>query len=460
MTVAKEITQLKQSVVQLNITVKKEDIRSEYDSIIADTTKNIRIPGFRPGKVPRNVLERKLGDTLLKEVKGRIIELSLASIFEDENFPQSQRPLPYSNPKIDDKTLADTLNLDEDLSFSVQYDAMPSVHVEKWSGFEIEVPDVQISDEDIDREIEILCERNAAVFDKDEHATAQKGDIVTVDYGEIDSTGKFIESTTRKDYVWTLGTGRNVYEFDDALIGMKRGEIREIEKTYPQDFENTAFAGQTKKIRIIMNNIKEKVLPKLDDEFAKDIGEQYNTLDDLKNNIKSRLENERDTAINTFKINSIFEKLMEITPVDLPKSMVQIQLKTQWRDFARQMGLPVDKEIFEDSDSVEDPWEKNLMELWQPGVVKTLHSGLIASAIAHQLSLEVSDEELDHEIERIAQERKSGIEEVAAYYAQENRKDLLKEDIKEHKMFNILLTENTFRIGQKQNFLEFTGKNK
>ncbi|MDR2150154.1 MAG: trigger factor [Spirochaetaceae bacterium] len=461
MTVTKKITELKQSAVQLDITVRKEDIRSEYDSIITDATKNIRIPGFRPGKVPRNVLERKLGYTLLKEVKGRILELALATIFEDEEFPQSYRPLPYSTPEIDDETRDRTLNLDEDLTFSVHYDVMPSVHVEKWTGFEVEVPEIKISDEDINQEIEILRERNAAVFDKDEQAPAQKGDVVTVDYGEIDSAGKFIENTMRKDYVWTLGTGRNVYELDDALIGMKRGEIREIEKNYPQDFENTALAGQTKKIRVIMNNIKEKTLPVLDDEFAKDMGEQYNTLDELRNTIKSRLEKERDAAIHTFKINSIFEKIIAITPIELPESMIRIQLQTQWRNLTNQMDVPVDGEIIEEYGAEKDPWKKDLMKLWRPGVIKTLHSGLIATAIARQLSLEVSDEELQHEIERIAQERKSvEIEELTAYYEQESRKELLKEDIKERKLFDIILKENIFKTGQEQNFLEFTGKNK
>lgn len=459
MTVTKEITQMEHSVVKLNITVKKEDVRSEYDNIIVNTTKSIRIPGFRPGKVPRNVLERKLGDALLKEVKGRIVELSLNSVWDAEDFPISQRPLPYSKTILDDQAISGTLNLDEDFSFSVQYDVMPVVHVEKWSGFEIEVPDVKISDEDVNREIEVLLERNSTVLDKDEQAQAQKGDIVSVDYGEIDGNGELIEKTVRKDYVWPLGTGRNEYEFDDDIIGMKCGEIREIEKTYTQDIENKDSAVQTKKIRVTMNSIKEKTLPVLDDEFAKDISEQYNTLDDLKNSIKKQLEEDLSTALNTFKINSIFEKIMEITPVDLPESMIRVQMQSRWRDFARRRGISVDTEVFEDSED-EKPWKKNLMELWRPNTIKTLHSGLIASNIAHQLSIEVSEEEVNHEIEHIAKERNSTLEEVAAYYANETSKDLLKEDVKENKVFEILLAENTFRNGQKQNFLEFIEKSK
>jgi trigger factor len=460
MTISKEITHLEHSAVKLDVTIGKDDVRSEYDDIISEYRKNIKIPGFRPGKVPRDVLERKLGKDLLAEVKARVIERVIKNIFDDETFPKAEQPLSYSTPKIDDDTLkAGPLNLDADFSFSMQYDILPSVPVERWTGFEVEVPDVSITDEDINRELEVIRERNAVVYDKDESAPAETGDVITVSYCEVSEAGEVVQDTNYEDYVFTLGTGSNKYKFDGDLVGMKREETREFEKTYPENFENKDLAGKTKKLRVKMLTIKEKKLPDLNDDFAQDVDEQYHTIDDLRGSIRNRFEKELGDQIRVLKTNTILEKIMEMAPVDLPESMIRIQLQSRWRNVASRLKFPADSDLFED-DSGKDAAIKELVRSWRPEVIQQLHSGLVADSIIQKLSLEVSDKEVVHEIECIAQDTKSPFEETLAYYKQESRQELLKEELKERKLLDILLAENTFKPGKKQNFLEFTRKDK
>jgi trigger factor len=245
--VSKEITRLEQSSVKLTVTVSKEDVSSQYNDLLTDYSRNLQMPGFRKGKVPKEVLERKFGSSLKGEALGRIIEKSITGIFEDESFPQADRPLPYSSPELEGTP---ALDFGEDLQFSVTYDVMPAIQVGTWKGLSVEIPDAGVTDEDIDRELELIRNRNAIVQDKDDEAPAEDGDVVTVDYLELSETGEPREATRREEFVFTLGSGYNMYRFDEEIKGMRKDETREFEKVYPEDFIDKELAGRTVTLRV------------------------------------------------------------------------------------------------------------------------------------------------------------------------------------------------------------------
>ena len=215
MSISKEITRLEHSAVKLTLTVGKDQVRSHYDELIQDYVKSAAIPGFRKGKVPRDVLERKFGDALKEEALSKILNKVIEETFTDESFPKENQPLPYSTPRLDEETEL-VLELDKDLIFSVVYDVLPQLVVGPWKGLELEVPDVSVGDEDISRELEAIRERNAIVLDKDDDTEAAKDHVVTVNYCELED-GKEIPGTERQDFVFTLGTGYNLYQFDDDI---------------------------------------------------------------------------------------------------------------------------------------------------------------------------------------------------------------------------------------------------
>ncbi|MDR2020320.1 MAG: trigger factor [Treponema sp.] len=454
MVISKDIVRLEHSSVKLTLTVGKEEVRSQYNEMLAGYTKSLQIPGFRKGKAPREVLERKFGSALKDEALGRIIEKTITGLFEDENFPKEDRPLPYSTPQVQDEPV---LDFDADLTFSVVYDTLPQFTVKTWKGLEVEVPQAAVSNGDINRELETIRDRNAIVMDKDESAAAAAGDVVTVNYLELSGTGEPLPGTEREDFVFTLGTGYNTFKFDDEMTGMKKGEIRDIEKSYPADFEDKDLAGKTKKIRITLSALKEKKLPGLDDDLAQDVDEKYKTLEDLKNSIRERLTRNLEKRIRDITVSKILEKVMENTPVEAPESMIRIELESRWRNLARRFNTSPE-ELVKIMDKSGQGYEAITAE-WRPDAVRALHSRLIVETLMKDLALEASDEDAEQALENMAAESNSPLEDIKKYYQQENMKEYLKEEIKERKLFDILIKENTVKPGKKVNYLDLAANN-
>ncbi|MDR1418870.1 MAG: trigger factor [Treponema sp.] len=449
MTVSKEITRLERSSVKLTLTVGKDDVGSHYDDLVKDYAKNIQMPGFRRGKVPHEVLVRKFGDALKGEALERTIEGALTQVFDDESFAREDKPLPYSTPKVEEDPKFDTA---ADLVFSVVYDVLPKVTVGQYKGLEVEVPGAEVTDADIDRELETVRERNAVVLDRDDSAAAEKDNVVTVNYGETNEDGGVIPGSERQDFVFTLGSGYNIYQFDDEITGMKKGETKDFEKTFPADFSDTELAGKTKKIRVTLTALKEKKLPELNDDLAQDVDEKYKTLGDLENNIRERMRKNLENRLRDIKISRLLEKIVENTPVDVPESMIRLELDSRWRNLARRFNVSVEnvvKIMERDGRSGED-----IQNEWRPGAVKALHSRLIVETLMDDLSLAASDEELEKEFETMAQKEETTAEEVKKYYEENSSTEYLKEEIRERKLFDILLAENTIKTGKTENYLD------
>jgi len=459
--VSKEITRLEKSNVKLRLTVPKEEVQAQYQDVLKDYTKNAQLPGFRKGKVPQEVLLRKFGDSLKGAALGKVIEKAVEEVFQDEKLPRNERPLPYSQPMMQEEP---KLDLDQDLSFSLVYDVLPAVSVGQWKDLEIEVPAVEISGEDINRELEQIRDRNAFVLDRDETAPAQAGDIATINYCELGEDGAEIPNTRRDDFVFTLGSRSNVYQLDDDVTGMKKGETKELTKTYPPaaaDADdralNTPFAGKTLKLRVTLTALKEKKLPDLDDDLAQDVDEKFQTLDDLKNSIKERLEKSLALRIKDVKINKLLEKIMENTPVTLPESMVRAELEGRLRAMARRFGTDVEKLLQMMAMSGQDPGA--LEQNWRSQAERALHSRLIVETLIEEQHLEVSDADVEKELENIAADTQTSLEEVKQRYEGKDALEYIRDSIREARFYDALLAENTVKTGSKANYLDLMEKN-
>ena len=326
------------------------------------------------------------------------------------------------------------------------------------TGLEVEVPGAEITDEDLNRELEEIRERNAIVLDRDDSAQAQKDDVVTVDYFELDEAGETLPGSGRQDFVFTLGSGYNIYKFDDDITGMKKGETKEFTKTFPGDFSDSSLAGQTKRLRVTLTALKEKQLPGLDDDLAQDVDEKFNTLEDLKNSIRARLEKNLQRRLKEIKINKLLEKIMENTPVIIPESMIRVEIEGRLRNLARQFNTSSENvmKMLSQSGGGLDNIEKE----WRPGDEKALHSRLIVETLIEERKLEAGDNEVETELETMAAETGTALEEFKKYYEQDNMKEYLKEDIKERKLFDLLLAENTVKAGEKAKYLDLVSNNR
>jgi len=443
----KEIKRLEKSNIQLNITVPKEDVKAQYNDMLREYSKNLQIPGFRKGHVPKEVLERKFAEALKGEAMGRIMESTLQDIFKDENMPRNERPLPYSTPELQGEPQFD---FEKDLEFSVVYDVLPEIKIGEWKGLNVEHPYAEVEKKDIDKELDDIRERNSIVIDKDDSAPAKKGDVVTFDYDIFEEDGVTPMKISRNDFTLTID-GKNVFKFDDDIAGMKKDEVKEFEKTFDSDFFDPDLAGKTRKVKITLKALKEKKLPDLDDDLAQDVDEKFKTLDDLKNSIKERLEKQLEYRLKEKKLSELLKKIMESSPVTLPESMIKAEVDGRMRQLARYYNANV--EAIQQMMAIGEKAQE-----WRGMAEKALHSRLIVETLMEEHKIEVTDDELEKEFESIAAANGTPVEEIKKHYNEE-AVFYLKEDIREKKMTEILFAENNLKPGKKENYLDFMSDN-
>ena len=442
----KEFTKLEKSAVRLTVTVEKSDVQETYKTILDKYVKNAQIPGFRKGHVPAAVLERKFSDALKQDALSEIIDKSLNEVFENE---KENRPLPYAQPVMEQFP---ELNLDSDLSYTVTFDVFPKIEVKDFSGITVKEPQVEITDKDIERELTAIQERNAVVMDKKDSETVAKDDIVTINYSELDENDKEIEGSKREGFVFTVGTGENIYKIDDEIIGMKKNETKQITKTYSKDEKDADLAGKTKKISVTVTSLKIRNLPALDDELAQDVNEKFKTLEDLKNDIKRSLETAKNRKISELKNNSLLSQLVEKNPFDIPVSMLQAELDGRWRMMAQQFQTT--PEQLEKMVTASGQTKETMLEQWTGDSEKMLKSRIIVDSLIREKNISVTPEEIEEQYAKIAQEGGISVDEVKKHYSDPRTKEYLIDDTKENKLYDEIYKTIKVSKGDKVNFEE------
>ena len=442
----KEFTKLEKSAVKLTVTVEKSDVQETYKTILDKYVKNAQIPGFRKGHVPAAVLERKFSDALKQDALSEIIDKSLNEVFENE---KENRPLPYAQPVMEQFP---ELNLDSDLSYTVTFDVFPKIEVKDFSGITVKEPQVEITDKDIERELTAIQERNAVVMDKKDSETVAKDDIVTINYSELDENDKEIEGSKREGFVFTVGTGENIYKIDDEIIGMKKNETKQITKTYSKDEKDADLAGKTKKISVTVTSLKIRNLPALDDELAQDVNEKFKTLEDLKNDIKRSLETAKNRKISELKNNSLLSQLVEKNPFDIPVSMLQAELDGRWRIMAQQFQTT--PEQLEKMVTASGQTKETMLEQWTGDSEKMLKSRIIVDSLIREKNISVTPEEIEEQYAKIAQEGGISVDEVKKHYSDPRTKEYLIDDTKENKLYDEIYKTVKVSKGDKVNFEE------
>ncbi len=446
MKLTKEFTNLEKSAVKLTVTIDKKDVEEIYSSTVSKYVKNAQIPGFRKGHVPASVLERKYGDSLRADAMSELIDKSLGEIFEKE---AENRPLPYAQPVMDKMPEFD---ISKDMVYSVTYDVFPKVSVKDFSGITVKEPQVSVDDNDIQDELKAIQERNAIVTDRKDGSSVEKDNIVTLNYSETDADGKEIEGTKRQDFVFTVGTGENIYKIDDELIGMKKGETKNITKTYSEDDSDPDLAGKTKNITVTVTAIKERKLPALDDELAQDVNEKYKTLDDMKADIKKNMENAKNRRIREIKNNDLLSQLVEKNAFEIPASMLRAELDGRWSMMARQFQTT--PEQLEKMITASGQSKEAMLNEWTGNSEKMLKSRIIVDSLLRDRNISVTPEEIEAEYKKIADEGGMSVDEVKKHYDDPRAKEYLIDDTKENKLYDQLYNEVKVTKGDKMTFKE------
>lgn len=444
----KKIEKLEHSRVKLTATVPVADVRSEYDAMMKEYTKSVKIDGFRKGHVPPSVLELKFGESLKLDAMSRVLEAAVEEGLKDS----AKKPLAYDAPSLEGTP---EFAVDKDFTFSVTYDVFPEFNAPGLDGIEISIPDVSVTDDDLAKELEQIRQRNAIVVDKSD--AAAKGDIVTLGWTELDAEGKPVAGTSREDFTFEIGTGYNLYKFDDDIEGMKAGEEKTFTKTYPADFGYPELAGRTVAISAKVAKVKAKNLPELDDELAQDISEKYKTLDDLKAGVKAQMESALESRMRSAKEKAIIDELMNRAPIDLPESMVNAEIHMRWESLKREMGIDSDEKM-EQIAEYSGKSRKALADEWKPAVEKSISARLILDKLIETGSYAASEEDIAAEYARQAEGTAMSVEEVKAEYEKHGSAGYIAEQIKERKFFDSVLSGATVKKGDPTGLVDFMGQ--
>ena len=439
----KEFKNLEKSAVELTVTIAKKDVAETYENTLKNYVKNAQIPGFRKGHVPANVLERKYGDSIKADTLGTLIDQSFDEIFKEET---ENRPLPYAQPTMEK---APELDITKDLTYTVKYDVFPKVEVKDFVGVNVKEPQVTITDDDLSDELKTIQERNATVTEKKD-GVVEKDNIVTINYVEVGEDGKEITDTKREDYVFSVGSGENLYKIDDEVVGMKKDETKEITKNYKKDFENSDLAGKTVKLNVTVKAVKIRDIPALDDDFAQDVNDKYKTLQDMKDDIKKNMELAVSRRVKELKNNSLLEQLVEKNKFDIPASMLAAELDGRWRMMAQQFQTTpeqLDKMIAASGQSKEA-----MLNEWTGDSEKMLKSRIIVDSLIRARNISVTPEEIEEQYKRIADEGGMTVEEVKKHYEDPRSKEYLIDDTKENKLYDQLYKEVKVSKGDKISF--------
>ena len=415
---------IEKNKVKLTIELDNERFARALNRVYKRIANEIDIPGFRRGKAPKFLLDRYVG-------KEKIRYEAIEDIFSDvyREAVKMSNISPVSQPVIEN--IEDT---SDKLVLELKVDVKPEVKLGQYKGIEVEKPSVEVSDEEIQKELEYLQRANANLVVVND-GELQDGDVAIIDFtGYID--GKPFDNGSAKNYSLTIGSGSFIPGFEDQLLGLKPGEEREIKVTFPKDYHIEMLAGKEASFNVKLNEIKRYELPPLDDEFAKEVSE-FDTLEELKKDIFNKTREVKEQKVDSEVQRNLIKKVISNSEMEIPDSMIERQMDRMVEEMYHELrarGIELSDYLRKFNYTLEDIREKMRDEA--EFIIK---KGLVLDAIAESENLKASDEEVDKEISEIAERLKQDLEKFKQTIAKEGDLDIIKLDISRRKVIDFLL---------------------
>ena len=384
-----KVNALENHQVELEITVPAAELDKEYNAACKRIAGQVNIPGFRKGKAPRMVLERNIGkESILNEAFERLGQNSLTEALNKENIEIVTRP------EID----VETLELGKDVIYKAKATQKPEVELGEYKGLKVEVEKDTVDDDAVQQQLVRMLDRQADMVDAEEGAAVEKDDFVTLDFkGFVD--GEAFAGGEGKDYPLQIGSNAFIPGFEDQLIGAKVGEEKEVNVTFPEDYHSEELKGKPALFKCTVKSIKRKVLPELNDEFAKKTS-TFQTLDELKADIRSNLEKNAETKAETQKREKAISMAADNAKVDVPEVMVENRINAMIQELAlrvEQQGLKLEQYMSYAGTDI-----SKLRENYREAAATNVKVDLVLDAIAKAEDIKVEAEDLDAEVASMA----------------------------------------------------------
>lgn len=413
-----EISSIKKKIF---IEIPENDVTREVDSFYKDLGKKAKIKGFRPGKVPRNILERYFKDYVKAEVVQKLIQ---------DTYPQalSEKDLhPVSPPAIDPGEFVDG----KPFQYSAVIEVRPDIKLEGYTGLRIEGKKEEVKDEEVEERLKGIQNLQANLKTISEARPIQAGDYAIVDY-EASVGGKPLEEGKAVDFTVEVGSGHFIPTFEERLIGLKPEEEKEIEVSFPEDYGYQKWAGKTISFHVKIKEIKEKILPPLDDEFAKDLGD-YSSLEEFRTKLRGEIEKEKELTLERQLKDKVMDQLLEANPFEVPESLVEEQTKALVSD--TKLRLAAQGVDLKNLGLTEEKLQGDYRAMAQ----KQVKSFLILEKIAGQEGMTVTDEEVEDRLKEMAERMHQKFDVVKRYYEKNNLLPEVRAGMIRDKTLNFLL---------------------
>jgi len=398
------------SVGELTVTIEGEEWKKAVEKSFNKIVKTVSLPGFRKGQAPKALVEKRI----TKEAQyAQAMDDNAQTWFEEALKAENLEPI--SRPELMPG------DMDEDhcelkFTFAVE----PEANVLVYKGLKYEVGDTEVTDAEIEEEIDRMRERYADTEVKED--AAAEGDIVNIDYeGFVDDVA--FDGGSAKGYDLTLGSGQFIPGFEDQLIGTKAGEDKDVVVKFPEDYGAADLAGKEAVFKCKVNEVKTKVLPEIDDDFAQDLSIQgVETAAQLRDNVRERLSSRKKSDAESKAENDLIEELISNTEVEIPDVMVEDEARGMLQEFAQQIqyyGQSLSSYL-----EMTGMKPQDLMDQYKDDAKKRVTYRLALKAVARKEGLSVTDEEVENEIKDLSEKYSMTVEEIKKVVSPE----LLKED--------------------------------
>ena len=374
----------------LTVEVDAEKVNEGLDAAFKKVVKQINVPGFRKGKMPRAMFEKRFGvEALYQDAVDFLLPEAYAAAVEEAGIE------PVDRPEID----VEQIEKGKSFIFTAKVTVKPEVKLGEYKGLEVEKFDTEVTEEDVNNELKSMQEKQAELVVKEE-GKAENGDTVVIDFeGFVD--GEAFEGGKAENFSLELGSGQFIPGFEEQLVGTGAGESKDVEVSFPEEYHAAELAGKPAVFKVTVHEIKGKELPALDDEFAKDVDEEVETLDALKEKIKTRLEESKKHEAEHFVQDTVVEKATENAEIDLPEVMVENEVDRMVKEFEQRLsmqGMNLDL-YFQFSGQDENALRGQMKE----DAEKRVRVNLTLEAIAKAENIEASEEEVTTELNKMAE---------------------------------------------------------
>ena len=410
-----QVEKLEHNMAKLTIEVPAEDVEKALQAAYLKERKRISLPGFRKGKVPRQMIEKMYGpEVFYDDAANHMISEAYGKAYDECELEI------VSQPRVE----VTQLEKGKPFIFTAEVAVKPEVTLGEYKGLKVDKVSVEVTDEEVDAEIEKERERNARTVEVTDRAVQDK-DEVTLDFeGFVD--GEAFEGGKGEDYPLTIGSGAFIPGFEDQLIGAEIGKEMEVKVTFPEEYQAKELAGKEAVFKCTVKAIKAKELPELDDEFASDVSEEGETMDEYKAVVRGKIKERKEREAKEKKENQTVEQAVANAEIDLPEPMVDLQARQMADDFARrimQQGMSLEQYFQFTGLS-----EEKMMEELKPQAEKRIRTRLVLEAIVAAENIEVSDERLEEELKKMADAYQMEVDKLKEFMG-ENEKKQMKEDI-------------------------------